>query len=302
MWKGSYDYNGTNWKDVAGDISKALGGVDFSNMWSMLNMSAEQLEWIKTNYTGLWANMDGGFRGYLDDIIKYGDTEKDIINSINEQLTQMSFDSLFDSFLNTLMDMDASSKDFADNFEEYMRKAIFTSMFAKNYEGALEDWYEAFAEANKKEGGITASDVKDLRNKWDDIVNGALSDREAWEQIVGSSGASTSQSSSQKGFAAMSQDTGEELNGRFTALQVAGEEIKNQNIIQSQFLNLLTMRADDILRVNTDMRNIADNTRDLIANSYLELVQISENTGNSAKYLKDIKADISEVKKNTSKL
>lgn len=94
--------------------------------------------------------------------------------------------------------MDASSKDFADNFEEYMRKAIFTSMFAKNYEGALEDWYEAFAEANKKEGGITASDVKDLRNKWDDIVNGALSDREAWEQIVGSSGASTSQSSSQK--------------------------------------------------------------------------------------------------------
>ena len=302
MWKGSYDYNGTNWKDVAGDISKALGGVDFSNMWSMLNMSAEQLEWIKTNYTGLWANMDGDFRGYLDDIIKYGDTEKDIINSINEQLTQMSFDSLFDSFLNTLMDMDASSKDFADNFEEYMRKAIFTSMFAKNYEGALEDWYEAFAEANKKEGGITASDVKDLRNKWDDIVNGALSDREAWEQIVGSSGASTSQSSSQKGFAAMSQDTGEELNGRFTALQVAGEEIKNQNIIQSQFLNLLTMRADDILRVNTDMRNIADNTRDLIANSYLELVQISENTGNSAKYLKDIKADISEVKKNTSKL
>lgn len=302
MWKGSYDYNGTNWKDVAGDISKALGGVDFSNMWSMLNMSAEQLEWIKTNYTGLWANMDGDFRGYLDDIIKYGDTEKDIINSINEQLTQMSFDSLFDSFLNTLMDMDASSKDFADNFEEYMRKAIFTSMFAKNYEGVLEDWYEAFAEANKKEGGITASDVKDLRNKWDDIVNGALSDREAWEQIVGSSGASTSQSSSQKGFAAMSQDTGEELNGRFTALQVAGEEIKNQNIIQSQSLNLLTMRADDILRVNTDMRNIADNTRDLIANSYLELVQISENTGNSAKYLKDIKADISEVKKNTSKL
>ena len=61
MWKGSYDYNGINWKDVAGDISKALGGVDFSNMWSMLNMSAEQLEWIKTNYTGLWANMDGDF-------------------------------------------------------------------------------------------------------------------------------------------------------------------------------------------------------------------------------------------------
>ena len=39
-------------------------------------MSAEQLEWIKTNYTGLWANMDADFRGYLDDIIKYGDTKR----------------------------------------------------------------------------------------------------------------------------------------------------------------------------------------------------------------------------------
>ena len=265
MWKGSYDYNGINWKDVAGDISKALGGVDFSNMWSMLNMSAEQLEWIKTNYTGLWANMDGDFRGYLDDIIKYGDTEKDIINSINEQLTQMSFDSLFDSFLNTLMDMDASSKDFADNFEEYMRKAIFTSMFAKNYEGALEDWYEAFAEANKKEGGITASDVKDLRNKWDDIVNGALSDREAWEQIVGSSGASTSQSSSQKGFAAMSQDTGEELNGRFTALQISNEEIKNSMLSMLVSMNLISVTVGNNSITLTEIRNLA-----ISSNSYLE--------------------------------
>ena len=265
MWKGSYDYNGTNWKDVAGDISKSLGGVDFSSMWSMLDMSAEQLEWIKTNYSGLWANMDGDFRGYLDDIIKYGDTEKEIIESINEQLTQTSFDSLFDSFLNTLMDMDASSKDFADNFEEYMRKAIFTSMFAKNYEGALEDWYEAFAEANKKEGGITASDVKDLRNKWDDIVNGALSDREAWEQIVGSSGASTSQSSSQKGFAAMSQDTGEELNGRFTALQISNEEIKNSMLSMLVSMNLISVTVGNNSITLTEIRNLA-----ISSNSYLE--------------------------------
>lgn len=265
MWEGSYKYDGKNWKDVAGNISRELGGVDFSSMSSMLNMSAEQLEWIKNNYSGLWAHMDSDFRDYLENIIQYGDTEKEIIDSINEQLTQMSFDSLFDSFLNTLMDMDASSKDFADNFEEYMRKAIFTSMFAKNYEGALEDWYEAFAEANKKEGGITASDVKDLRNKWDDIVNGALSDREAWEQIVGSSGASTSQSSSQKGFASMSQDTGEELNGRFTALQISNEEIKNSMLSMLVSMNLISVTVGNNSITLTEIRNLA-----ISSNSYLE--------------------------------
>lgn len=268
MWKGSYDYNGQKWKDVAPEISNALGGVDFSSMWSMLNMSSEQLEWIKTNYSGLWAHMDSDFKGYLENIIQYGDTEKEIIESINEQLTQTSFDSLFDSFLNTLMDMDASSKDFADNFEEYMRKAIFTSMFAKNYEDELSEWYKAFANANDKIGGMTTSDVQDLRNRWDDIVNGALSDREAWEKIVGSSSESTSQSSSQKGFAAMSQDTGEELNGRFTALQIAGEATKEQIIVQTGIQQIMSQRLEAIYNFNyssmTEMRDIIFDVMDIL--------------------------------------
>lgn len=53
---------------------------------------------------------------------------------------------------------------------------------------------------------------------------------------------------------------------------------------------------------NQNLYNIADETRTILANSYLELQQIRENTEDSAKYLKDIKADIAEVKQNTSKL
>lgn len=96
----------------------------------------------------------------------------------------------------------------------------------------------------------------------------------------------------------MSQDTGEELNGRFTALQITGEEIKNQSVVQSQALNLLTAKADTILSVNTEVRNIADDTRNLIANSYLELMQISENTGAIVKPIQQMQKDIAEVKKN----
>ena len=50
------------------------------------------------------------------------------------------------------------------------------------------------------------------------------------------------------------------------------------------------------------IRNIADEVRSIIAQSYIELQEINENTGNSAKYLKEIKADIAVVKQNTSKL
>ena len=113
---------------------------------------------------------------------------------------------------------------------------------------------------------------------------------------------SSSQESTKKGFAAASQDSIDELNGRFTALQISGEEIKNQNALQTQSLNLLTVKADDILHINTEVRNIADDTRDLIANSYLELVQISENTGAIIKPIQQIQKDIADVKNNTKGL
>ena len=173
-------------------------------------------------------------------------------------------------------------------------------MLKESYMGRLEEWRKKFYAA--MDDGVTEQEYNALKEEGQQIADEMKAQRDAMADMFGWESESTSQSSTSKGFQAMSQDTGEELNGRFTALQIAGEEIKTQNIAQTQSLNLLTARADAILSMNTETRNIADDTRNLIAQSYLELVQISENTGNSAKYLKDIKADIAEVKKNTSKL
>ena len=112
----------------------------------------------------------------------------------------------------------------------------------------------------------------------------------------------TSQESSKKGFATTSQDSIDELNGRFIALQISGEEIKNQSMTQSQSLNILTMKTDTLISINTEKRNIADDTRDLIASSYLELVQISENTGAIIKPIQQMQKDMAEVKNNTKGL
>ena len=48
--------------------------------------------------------------------------------------------------------------------------------------------------------------------------------------------------------------------------------------------------------------NIADETRTILANSYLELQQIRENTGEIIKPIKQMQLDIAEVKQNTSRL
>ena len=278
------------WDEFAKSIGQnpdAIGG----RLTGLFDLTAEQLEKLKEEAPGFWSKLDGDVQNYLNKIIEGEERIEDIQKAVQEQLTQTSFDSLFDSFIDTLMDMDASSKDFADNFGEYMRKAIFTQMFSKGYEDELRKWYDSFSAAMGKEGGITSSDIKDLREGWDTIVNGALEDRKAWEQIVGGGGTSTSQESSKKGFATMSQDSADELNGRFTALQIAGEEIKNQMMAVVMGINSLTSISSI---GNEVLNNIL--TQHVITNSYLD--DITKYT----KLLNDIKADISEVRLNTNGL
>ena len=278
------------WDEFAKSIGQnpdAIGG----RLTGLFDLTAEQLEKLKEEAPGFWSKLDGDVQNYLNKIIEGEERIEDIQKAVQEQLTQTSFDSLFDSFIDTLMDMDASSKDFADNFGEYMRKAIFTQMFSKGYEDELRKWYDSFSAAMGKEGGITSSDIKDLREGWDIIVNGALEDRKAWEQIVGSGGTFTSQGSSKKGFATMSQDSADELNGRFTALQIAGEEIKNQMMAVVMGINSLTSISSI---GNEVLNNIL--TQHVITNSYLD--DITKYT----KLLNDIKADISEVRVNTKGL
>lgn len=235
MWQGSYDYEGQNWKDVAGEISSALGGVEFSNMWNLLYMSADQLEWIKTNYSGLWSQMDTDFRGYLDDIIQYGETEAEIIESVKEQITGISFDSFRDSYVSLLSDLDSTNKDFADSFEEYLRKSILQSVIAKNYNTKIQELYDSWSKAGE-DGLFSESEVERLRAMQQSITDAMLEERDRLEEVFGWS-SSSSQEASKKGFATASQDSIDELNGRFTALQIAGEEIKNQSVEQTRLLD-----------------------------------------------------------------
>ena len=288
-----------DWDRISGAVGESV-----TNAESLLNLSAEQLKEVLADpkLVSVLNTVNGDFVKYIQEIVNGSEKLEDIQNQVKEQLTQVSFDSVFDNFVDTLMDMDSSAKDFANNFERYMQKAMLTTMLGNKYKAELQKWYDAFAAANDNKTGISEEDYKKLQEQWNDIVTDAVKERDKLKELLGWTSESSSQDSTKRGFEAMSQDTGEELNGRFTALQVSNEEIKNQSVVQSQALNLLTAKADTILSVNTEVRNIADDTRNLIANSYLELMQISENTSNSAKYLKDIKADMAEVKKNTAGL
>lgn len=291
---------------------KATGMQDFSGTDSLWNLTPEQMKALRSD-VWLWDIMESsGKGGYgervtdkLDDYIEQAGKLEELTDSLYEGLIGMSFDSMYDSFISSLMDMEKSAENFADDISKYFMQAMLSNAIGEQFSDKLRTWYDKFGEAMKDDGTLDNNERKELMDEYMGYVDEAMKLRDELAAATGYdkiSQESTSQSASSKGFQAMSQDTGEELNGRFTALQIAGEEIKNQNIIQSQSLNLLTVKADALLSINTETRNIADDTRNLIAQSYLELVQISENTGAIVKPIQQMQRDIAEVKKNTAKL
>lgn len=253
-----------DWDRISGAVGESV-----TNAESLLNLSAEQLKEVLADpkLVSVLNTVNEDFIKYIQDIVNGSEKLEDIQNQVKEQLTQVSFDSVFDSFVDTLMNMDSSAKDFADDFTSYMQKAILSTMLGKTYEKRLQEWYDAFASANEDKGGISSDEYKNLQEQWNSIVNDAIKERDELKDLLGwSSVTSASQDSTKRGFGTeMTHEDVGELSGRFTALQMAGEEIKNQMINVVVGVNSLISISTE---GNVTLSNIL--SQHVITNGYLE--------------------------------
>ena len=304
MWQGSYKYDGKNWRDVAGEIERDYG-VTFNGMADLLNMAPDVLQSIKDNYSGLWSVMDGDFRGYLENLIEYGDEAEGIADQLRESMAGISFDEFQNGFVDMLSDLDSTNQDFADDFEGYLQKAIFSSLVANQYKSRIKKLYDTWASYGESGSGLTSDEVQSLRNEYQSIVNDMLEQRDqimkdfGWESSASSSG----QSASSRGFGTeMTHEDAGELSGRFTAVYESNLRIEAAEQQQTIAITELRGSISALSSQTTGIYNIADETRTILANSYLELQQIRENTGEIVKPIKQMQADIAEVKRNTSRL
>ena len=294
MWKGSYKWEGQNWRDVAGEISREYG-VTFNEMKDMINMSPEVLQSIRENYAGLWSVMDGEFRNHLENIIKYGETEKEILEAVKEQVTGISFDSFEDSYWEMVSDLENGNEELAENLEEQLRKSIIRAMMADKYKEQVRKLYETWAEYG--EDGYTKDEVDALREMQEQLSEAVLAERDSLADIFGwdASGDSYSQSSSKGYSTTMSQETGEEISGRLTAmyesnvrLETKGTEMNaNMLIISTAALNMAKELAAHSVCV-TEMRDVLHECND-------HLEKIEKYTG----ILSGMDDTLAEIEKNT---
>ena len=230
------------WNEAKSALGSAFNqyGIGDGRMTGLFSLSVDQLKKLQDEAPTFWAKLDDDVRGYLEDIIKANKSAEELKDTLYENLTGISFDSLFDNFLDSLYDMKATSKatskDISNDMADDMRKSLIKAFAVENYKDKMKEWYTKWAEA-LKDGVISSDEQKSLDDLKNSIITGATESAKLINDQFGYLNDATSQEASSKGFQTMDQDTGNELNGRFTALQIAGEEIKQQNIKQTGLLS-----------------------------------------------------------------
>lgn len=251
----------------------------------LFSLSPEEMKLLRGN-VAIWEHIENTGKGNyggrltekLNDYIDQAGKLDELPDKLKESLTQISFDSMKDSFISDLMDMSKSAQDFADDFAEMMQKALLSYSMEDLINGDLKKLYDDWAKAIKdNDGKLTETDIEAFNKRYDDIVQEGLKRRDEWAKVTGYTGSSSSsQTATSGGWASMGQDTADELNGRFTALQIAGESIaQNMTTTISQMESIVTLGISTNGAV-LEIRNMM-----IMTNSYLEdIVKYSKLTYN----------------------
>lgn len=206
-----------------------------------------------------------------------------IAEETREAFTGIGFDSLVDGIVEGFKSGKRSMSDFADDFEDMMKNAVLQSLKMTALEEPLRKWYEDFAAAAGDNNGLTQQEIEELKASYTRIIENAGRQADELERITGISlgAGAEAQTATARGFQAMSQETGSELNGRFTAIQGDIHDIKAFVIEQTnngtQLLNETVNIRDIMIQLNGNVADIRTYTKVLPAMSE-KLDRIVKNT------------------------
>lgn len=238
----------------------------------LFSLSPEEMKLLRGN-VAIWEHIENTGKGNyggrltekLNDYIDQAGKLEELTDKMKENLTQISFDSMKDSFISDLMDMNKSAQDFADDFAEMMQKALLSYSMEDLINGDLKKLYDDWAALMKaKNGQLTDADIEDFNKRYEDIVSEGIKRRDEWSKVTGFTGTS-SQSATSGGWQSMGQETADELNGRFTALQIAGENISANMVTTVAQMETIVATGISTNGAVVEIRNMM-----IMTNSYLE--------------------------------
>ena len=229
----------------------------------------------KENAGIFWSQLDSDTQKFADQIANGVGKISEVLEQQIADTTLLDAETLRSDFQELLTDMDNDSADFAGNFEEYMKNAILNSMIKEEYMQQLEDWRKKFY--NAMDDGVTEDEYNALKEEGQRIADAMKARRDDMADMYGWAEDDTEREASQKGFDSMSQDSADELNGRFTTMVTHTYSI-NEGVKQIQ------------------------STTDKIVEKLVYLSNLDKNISEMTKYNNTIITHLSDISSNTARL
>jgi hypothetical protein len=290
-----------------------------NSLEDIYKLTPEQMADIRTHNADVWKNMtDQGKYDkteYWEQYTELAGKLEELTEQINENLTQTTFDSMKSDFINNLMDMSKSAKDFSNDFTTMLSQSMLNFALGDLMNKKLKPLYESWANKMKENGGrqLTPTELNNLKEEYDKIVQEGLAIRDNIADITGYK-QSYEQSASSGSFESMSQDTGEELNGRFTAVQIATEGTYEETKLINTKLDAIAARDGGTegslltASVNTIMGNVGniwvavDEGRTILAQSLMYLQSIDERQESWNKHILLMSRNLDTIKNKVDRL
>lgn len=215
-WSG---FNQAQIDKLSGQIGRQWDG----NLWSL---SPEEMKALRSN-VDMWTQIQntgkGGYGGRLteklDDYIAQAGKLEELTDQLYEGLTGISFDGMYSSFIDNLMNMKYGAKDAAEDISEFFMRAMLSNKIGELYSEKLKGWWEKFGKA-MEDNELTEAERNALTEEYMQYVDEALALRDNLAAATGydkTEAGGTSQHAKAGGFTAMTQDQGTKLEGMFTS-------------------------------------------------------------------------------------
>lgn len=246
-----------------------LTGSNIQGFGDVINLDADVIGKVLQDekFVSVLTAVNSEFVTYIQNIDKYSAQLQEIAEQEKEAFTGVSFDEFRDSFVSMLSDLDATNQDFADNFEKYLQKAIFSSLIAGKYKQQIQELYDTWAAQAESGGEVTKDEAGILKNKYQDIINDMLAEREQIMKDFGwtsSADSGSSQSPSSGALTTMSQDSistfegiGRNIQTHLANTDKFVQEIRNTQKQDSQTLSTIaghTAHLVEIHEILSDMK------------------------------------------------
>lgn len=254
------------------DRLKEITGQSLQYASQLADLDAATLKRIQEEMPDFWALLDESYRSSLEKIIETGDAIDELDDKAKEQRLGFSFDDLESNFKDCLVDLDSDADTFNENLEDNLRTSIINGLvYNSEMKARLQKLYDKINDTLADDSLSDEEKMKQIDEIKGEINAEQEAAREKAKQLYGLAGLDGTTSATEAetaGFSGMSQETAEELNGRFTAIQ-GHTYLINQSVTAIATNNkTIAERMASIISMSNTMLSLASARNQIIQQIY----------------------------------